>query len=202
MRNLQKINLFILTIFLFAFIDCKEITVPKPKGYFRIDFPEKSYITFHQEPSKSAEFPFTFEYPTYGNLSFQPENSKDPGWFDIEFPSFKAKIYFTYRDIKDNFEGLMEQNYKMNVKNHISKADAINEKFFNDTENKVFGVLYDLKGNTATAVQFYLTDSIKHYLRGSLYFSAEPNADSLFPVIEFFRDDIIHLIESLKWKDK
>jgi gliding motility-associated lipoprotein GldD len=94
----------------------------------------------------------------------------------------------------------MEQTYKMNVKNHITKADAINEQVFNNQENKVYGILYDLKGNTASAVQFYVTDSIKHYLRGSLYFTAEPNADSLAPVINFFRDDIIHLIETLKWK--
>jgi gliding motility-associated lipoprotein GldD len=88
----------------------------------------------------------------------------------------------------------------MNVKNHITKAEAINEQEFNDKGNKVYGVLYDLKGNTASAVQFYVTDSVTHYLRGSLYFSAEPDADSLAPVITFFREDIIHLIETLKWK--
>jgi len=95
----------------------------------------------------------------------------------------------------------MEQTYKMNVKNHINKADAINEQIFSDAENSVYGILYDLKGNTASAVQFYATDSIKHYLRGSLYFSAEPNADSLAPVIDFFREDILHLIETLRWKN-
>jgi gliding motility-associated lipoprotein GldD len=88
----------------------------------------------------------------------------------------------------------------MNVKNHISKADAISEKYFIDEENKVYGILYDLKGNTATAVQFYMTDSTKHFLRGSLYFSSEPDADSLEPVIGYFREDIIHLIETLRWK--
>jgi gliding motility-associated lipoprotein GldD len=90
----------------------------------------------------------------------------------------------------------------MNVKNHITKADAINEQLINDSEKRIFGIFYDLKGNTASAVQFYVTDSTKHYLRGSLYFEAEPNADSLAPVIEFFREDVIHLIETLKWKEK
>jgi gliding motility-associated lipoprotein GldD len=95
----------------------------------------------------------------------------------------------------------MEQTYTMNVKNHITKADAISEQHFNNEENKVYGILYDLKGNTASAIQFYVTDSVRHYLRGSLYFSAEPNADSLAPVIAFFREDIIHIIETLKWKN-
>lgn len=145
--------------------------------------------------------PFTFEYPSYGKLSFSADNKEDPGWFDIEFPRYKARIYLTYKHINNNFDGLMEQTYKMNVKNHISKADAIDEKVFNNQEEKVYGILYDLKGNTASAVQFYVTDSIKHYLRGSLYFSAEPDADSLAPVIGFFREDIIHMIETVKWKE-
>ena len=111
-----------------------------------------------------------------------------------------GKKYY-YKDINNNFDGLMDQSYKMNVKNHISKADAIKEQVISNQENKVFGILYDLKGNTASAVQFYVTDSVKHYLRGSLYFAAEPDADSLEPVINFFRGDIVHLIETLKWKN-
>ena len=81
------------------------------------------------------------------------------------------------------------------------KQMLLMNRLSDNTENRVYGILYDLKGNTATAVQFYVTDSVNHYLRGSLYFSAEPNADSLAPVISFFRDDIIHLIETLKWKE-
>ncbi len=95
----------------------------------------------------------------------------------------------------------MEQTYRMNLKNHITKADAINEQMIIDPERKVYGILYDLKGSTATAVQFFVTDSTKHFFRGSLYFFAEPNPDSLAPVNEFFREDIIHIIETLKWKD-
>lgn len=148
-----------------------------------------------------ASIPFSFEYPTYGHLSFESENPKEPepGWFDIEFPAYKARIYLTYKDVKNDLADLMEQTYKMNVKNHITKADAISELPFINPENKVYGILYDLKGNTATSVQFYVTDSTSHFLRGSLYFSAEPDADSLAPVIEFFREDIIHLIETLRW---
>jgi gliding motility-associated lipoprotein GldD len=175
------------------------VPVPKPKGFFRIDLPEKQYILFKDKPEMVGEMPFSFEYPSYGHLSFQSENENEPGWFNIEFPAYRAKIYFTYKDVKNDFATLMEQTYKMNVKNHITKADAINEQPFINQENKIFGILYDLKGNTASSVQFYVTDSVSHYLRGSLYFSAEPDADSLSPVIEFFREDIIHLIETLRW---
>lgn len=186
-----------LIILLAVLYGCRHVTVPKPKGYFRIDLPEKEYIDFND---KEKGLPFSFEYPVYGHLSFDHEYADEPGWFDIEFPAYKAKIYLTYKDINNDFASLMEQTYKMNVKNHIAKADAINEQAFNNAKDNVYGVLYDLKGNTASAVQFYATDSIKHYLRGSLYFDAEPDADSLAPVIDFFREDIIHLIETLKWK--
>lgn len=199
MLKLRKISLLILLISLCASYSCREVPVPKPKGFFRIDLPEKQYILFNDEPEMMVKMPFSFEYPAYGHLSFQSENENEPGWFNIEFPAYKAKIYFTYKDVKNDFATLMEQTYKMNVKNHITKADAINEQPFINQENKIFGILYDLKGNTASSVQFYVTDSVSHYLRGSLYFSAEPDADSLSPVIEFFREDIIHLIETLRW---
>jgi gliding motility-associated lipoprotein GldD len=200
MTKIKRINLIIFFLTIYCTSGCREVAVPKPKGYFRIDLPAKSYFRYNENQSENQSLPFSFEYPAYGKLSVNKEENEDPGWFNIEFPVYKAKIYLTYKKVGNDFAGLMEQTYKMNVKNHISKADAINEVKYVNQENRVYGVLYDLKGNTASAVQFYITDSVKHYLRGSLYFSAEPDADSLAPVINFFREDIIHLIETLKWE--
>lgn len=179
---------------------CRNTVVPRPKGHFRIDLPEKSYVVLDDD-SLNRDFPFSFEYPAYGKLTFRNENPEEVGWFNIEFPEYRARIYLTYKDVNNDFAGLMEQTYRMNVKNHISRADAINEQAFVNEKEKVYAILYDLKGNTATAVQFYATDSTRHYLRGSLYFAAEPDADSLAPVIDFFRNDIIHIITTLKWKN-
>jgi gliding motility-associated lipoprotein GldD len=182
-------------------LSCSEVPVPKPKGYFRIDLPAKEYALFNHT-GLYADIPLIFEYPVYGILSDNADNMSESGWFNIDFPRFSARIYLTYKEVGGDLAGLIEQTYTMNVKNHIIKADAINELVIKNEENRVFGILYDLKGNTASAVQFYVTDSTDHYLRGSLYFESEPNADSLAPVIEFFRDDIIHLIETLKWTEK
>jgi gliding motility-associated lipoprotein GldD len=192
-------------ILLFLFIiapsvGCREVAVPKPRGHFRIDLPERQYVQFDEKTVNNPNIPLSFEYPVYGHLTFQEEKGIHPGWFNIEFPKYKAKIYLTYKDVNDDIDSLLAQSYDLNVKYHVSKADAINEQVLNNSENKVYGILYDLKGNTASAVEFYVTDSIKHYLRGSLYFASEPNADSLAPVIDFFREDIMHLIETLKWK--
>jgi gliding motility-associated lipoprotein GldD len=188
-------------LFILCCGSCRDVTVPRPKGYFRIDLPKREYRVFDNIKVNHPDLPISFEYPVYGTITYEEDHMKEPGWMNIEFPAYRAKIYLTYKRINNNFDGLMEQTYRMNVKNHISKADAIKEQEFNNRADKVYGILYDLKGNTASAVQFYVTDSLKNYLRGSLYFAAEPDADSLEPVIKFFRGDIVHLIETLKWKN-
>jgi len=193
-------KVLIMLILISTSCGCREVAVPKPRGHFRIDLPERKYIQFNEQPLKNPIIPLSFEYPAYGNLTFQNEKGSDQGWFNIEFPAYKAKIYLTYKDVKNDLDSLLDQSYQLNVKYHVSKADAIKEQVYSNSENKVYGILYDLKGNTASAVEFYVTDSLSHYLRGSLYFASEPNADSLAPVIDFFREDIIHLIETLKWK--
>ena len=201
MKILKNSLYLLIPVFLFFPAGCRKGSVPKPVGYFRIDLPKREYVVFDNSVEKKPDLPFSFEYPAYGRLTYGEENKNETGWLNIQFPLFKAQIYLTYKNINNNFDGLMDQTYKMNVKNHIAKADAIKEQVISDQGNKVFGILYDLKGNTASAVQFYVTDSLKHYLRGSLYFAAEPDADSLKPVIDFFRGDIVHLIETLKWQN-
>jgi gliding motility-associated lipoprotein GldD len=201
MKKISSLSIFLLVAILLILYSCREIAVPKPKGYFRIDFPKKNYIPLN-ESDLLSHLPLIFEYPSYGKISQGAYKNAESGFFNIEFPAFKAIIYLTYKDVKGDLPSLIEQTYTMNVKNHVIKADAIDEQIINNKDSKVYGILYDLKGNTATAVQFYVTDSIKHYLRGSLYFESEPNADSLAPVIDFFREDIIHLIETLEWEKK
>lgn len=201
MTNPEKYYLAIAVTFIILTSGCRDIPVPKPEGYFRIDLPEHSYTVMNDSIAKSNNLPLSFEYPEYGKLSFEQDVYSGPGWFNISFPAYKAKIYLTYIKINNDLEQLMEQTYKMNVKNHIIKADAIDERIINNPQENIYGIFYDLKGNTATAVQFFVTDSVKHYLRGSLYFASEPNSDSLAPVIGFFREDIIHLVETLRWND-
>lgn len=197
----SRTALLLILTFLAGFAGCRKAAVPKPRGYFRIDLPGKEYVTFNNQ-AEFANLPLTFEYPRYGVVSDKIGDVADQGWFNIDFPRYKASLHLTYKDIHGDLEELVEQTYTMNVKNHITKADAINEQVITDPEKRIFGIFYDLRGNTATAVQFYVTDSTDHYLRGSLYFDSEPNADSLNPVIDFFREDVVHLIETLEWKKK
>ncbi|MDP4963484.1 MAG: gliding motility lipoprotein GldD, partial [Salibacteraceae bacterium] len=79
------------------------------------------------------------------------------------------------------------------------KATKIDEVLIENDAERVYGIVYDFKGETASDLQFFLTDSTNHFLRGSLYFNVYPNKDSLAPVIDYVKTDINHMLESFKW---
>jgi gliding motility-associated lipoprotein GldD len=171
---------------------CHPSTTPKPRAYFRIDFPEKEYRTF------SGDCPFSFEYPVYGEIMVPDVMDAEPCWYNIDFQPFKGKIYLTYKPVDNNLSVYLEDIRTLAYK-HIIKADDIIDRPFYYPERHVYGILYDIRGNTASSLSFFATDSVRNFLSGSLYFSVQPNIDSLSPVISFFREDIMHLIETLTW---
>lgn len=180
-------------IIISLFMGCDGEYFPKPRGYYRIDFPQHEYQRY------DSVCPYSFDYPIYSVVVDDTSADAEPCWFNIEFNKMNAKIYMSYKTGKDNINGYIEDSYNM-VYKHTIKADAINERVFADSIKKVYGVLYEIKGNAASSLQFFVTDSIQHFLRGALYFNSVPNKDSLKPVIEFIKPDIIRLIESVEWK--
>ncbi|MFW6043494.1 MAG: gliding motility lipoprotein GldD [Marinilabiliaceae bacterium] len=184
---------FLPFILLFAYA-CSNSNPPKPRGYFRITFPEKEYSQI------DTTLPYQFERPEYAHLEPDKEAEGQPYWGNLVFPRFEAKVHLSYKEIEDNLYQLYEDNRELAFK-HTVKADAIKERMFESQENNVYGILYEIQGNTASPVQFYVTDSTKHFIRGSLYFNTVPNKDSIAPVLDFIREDIVHMMETLKWKD-
>src|SRR5581483_8344905 len=143
-----------LILFVLA-VACNSTFTPKQKGYFKIDFPKHAYQVFDQ-----PGYPYTFEY--------KPEN---PYWINIDFPRFNGKIYISYKDIgKNDLTKLVNDAYNLTYK-HSSKATEILDSPMH-TPNGVSGVFFTVGGNAATAKQFFVTDSTKHFLRGALYFDA------------------------------
>lgn len=174
---------------------CDSPSVPKPRGYFRIDFPEKEYRVF------DSIYPFSFKYPVYGKVNPENNRGQEGSWINVDFPRYKARIHLSYKDVSGNLNLMMEDARSLAYK-HTVKADAIDERIFANPQKKVYGILYDIKGNSASSIQFYLTDSVKHYIRGALYFRVEPNKDSLAPAVDFFTKDVVALIESFEWKQR
>jgi gliding motility-associated lipoprotein GldD len=105
----------------------------------------------------------------------------------------------SYKPIAGNLRELSEETRGL-VYKHSIKADNIIETAFQNNERRVYGILYDLKGNTASNLQFVITDSNRHFIRGALYFDNVPNKDSIAPVAEYIRRDMIRFMESFSWK--
>ena len=183
----------LIVVGLFFLNACKRNYTPKPRGYFRIDLPQKQYSKF------DTTFPYKFDYPSYTNIKKDRSKVSEKYWINIEFPELNGTIHISYKDVNNNISQIMEDTRDLAYK-HTIKADAINEKIFMKPEKDVYGILYEIEGNAASSVQFFLTDSTDHYLRGALYFNTQPNKDSLAPVINFVKKDIIRLIESFEWK--
>jgi gliding motility-associated lipoprotein GldD len=194
--NKNKAFLFPLFLFLIA---CNSDYPYRPRGYFRLDLPQRSYQRFER-----AGFPYTFEYPAYAQIVqdtlFFEQKTENPYWINVDFPQFGGRIHLSYKEVgRNNFDSLVNDAFTLSYKQHTYKASAIEPEPFT-TPNGSGGVYFNLKGNTATSNQFLITDSTTHFLRGALYFSATPNEDSLRPVNDFLRKDVEHLINTLEWR--
>ncbi|MDR1416520.1 MAG: gliding motility lipoprotein GldD [Prevotellaceae bacterium] len=170
-------------------------STPKPRGYYRIALPEKHAYA----PLSLKGYPYTFDVSAYATATPNTSRGSEPYWLDVTYADYNATIYLSYKNAKNSLDKLVEDAHTL-VYRHTIKADAITEQRFEGSDGKTFGYLYEIGGNAATNVQFYVTDSVKNFLRGSLYFNTPPNQDSLSPIIEFITEDIRRLFETIEWK--
>ena len=181
MRNL------LLIFFLLIFFGCKEDVLPKPKAYLSLTYPEKSYKTL------KIKRPYTFKI-----LKNTITINEKKNWLTIKYPKLKASIDITYRPVKNNIKELLTEAEKLVFK-HTSKAEQIIPQDFINKEKRVYGSIYEITGNAASHLQFHITDSTKNFIKGSLYFYAKPNYDSILPAVNYIKEDILHLVETLEW---
>ena len=173
---------------------CRKEQTPKPRGYYRIAFPNKEYRLLNEPLS------YDFRIPVYATVTPDLLNPDQKEWITVEIPGNHAQIHISYKKVDHNLSRLIEESRSL-VYKHSQKASSIEEQVFVHPAKKIYGMLYTLKGNAASPMQFYLTDSVSHFLRGALYIKEVPNYDSLRPVIKFLSEDVIQMIESTEWKD-
>lgn len=187
---MRKLSLIFVIVTLVA---CQDDYTPKPMGYFRIGIPEKSYSTLEDN---SCNYSFDLN-----NAAVFKEVANKNCWADVVYPNLKATVQLTYYSLKEkDLEGLLKEGQRM-AYSHTSVADGMQERFYDNPEKRVFGLVYRMKGHVATSTQFYLTDSTDNFLRGVLYFYSSPNPDSLRDVNDFMQEEIIQMVESLEWKN-
>lgn len=182
----KNFHFLALGIFLFS---CSGEVSPKPYGELRLEYPEAKYLDF-QTPCG-----YGFQYSDFARVEKSP---KGECWYYVNYPKMKAKIFLTYFPIKNDLNLHIKEAERM-VYEHTVKASAIETKAFEYAEKKVFGNFYELKGQTASNIQFYATDSTRHFVTANLYFSTRPRPDSLAPAIDYIKKDVIRMLDTFSW---
>ncbi len=190
------LRILLILIMAVVFAGCRQDYSPKPRGHFRIELPEKHYVLF------DSVFPYSFYYPRYATMIPDLRPTSEPYWADLSFPLFKGTIHLSYKPVSgEESLDMYFNDARVFVNKHIPKATAIREEVVALDHNRVYGLIYEIRGKEAASpLQFYVTDSVRHFLRGALYFEVTPNNDSLAPVIRFLEEDIRHLLHTLNWK--
>lgn len=187
MRNTVK-RIIEGVVLLFLFAACSEPPVPKPKAMLRLEYTPQEYS------GTSLPCPFQFEMNTRATLQSEADCS-----FVMQYPEMNANIFFTYKEVDNDLDKLLRDAQKLTYE-HVVKADNITEQPFVNEKERVFGMFYNIEGNAASQTQFYLTDSIRHFVTGSLYFEARPNYDSVLPAAHYLGKDIRTIMETLRWE--
>lgn len=196
MKLLQKVKTYSLLVgILLSITGCQDYS-PKPKAYPRVIYPEKEYKTV------SLDCPIEISIPTYSEL-IPYESGDNNCWYNLLYKPFDATLHLSYVSINGtkDLDSLAEDAYKMVFKPHLQRAEEIIEREVSDTSKGLFGMIYDLEGKTATPFNFYVTDGKQHFIRGSFYFNQKTKRDSVLPVYDFLNEDIMHSIESFRFKD-
>lgn len=179
----------VLGVVALAMGSCTGDAVPKPEGKLRLDYPMAKYQLTETDCA----------YGFYSNTLAELKPEGDCS-YALDYPQMKATLYLTYKAVQaDNLKSLLRDAQKLTY-NHVIKADAIIEQPFINPDRKVYGMFYGVGGNAATNSQFYVTDSTRHFISGSLYFYAKPNYDSIMPAVEYIKNDMQILMETLYWK--
>ena len=186
-----RILLFVIASLLM--MSCGGEVIPKPKGMLRLSYPEPIY--------KEVELPcpYTFEKNEFSELRKARRNKNC--WYDLDYKKLRATLYISYFPVGNNLDSLLRDAQNL-TQEHFIKADGITQEPYIDAENKVYGMFYEVTGDAASQSQFYLTDSVQHFVVGSIYFRAKPNYDSILPAADYLRNDMKHLIESLRWDEE
>ena len=190
MKNLALLFILICSI---LFSGCDEASIPRQRGFLRIELPEHTYKTF--DP---AGCPFSFEISGLAEAVPDTNRLSEKCWWYINYPQQNGKIYISYKPVNNDFNKFAEDSRTL-VYKHTQRANSINENLISNNNNG-YGILYDIGGDAASSLQFFMTDSNKHFLRGALYFNSSPNSDSLAPLIQYIHEDVEHMLATLKWK--
>ena len=172
-----------------------ELMIPKPPTYLRSEFPAHTYSPI------PAGNPYSFELADAYICKPVLFKGTVTNHQEILLGKLNGVLYINYYPLPNRDSLIRYINLSNDkVDEHQVKAEKINDFTISHPKNNVYGTFFELTGNVATNFQFYLTDSTSHFLRGELLMNCAPNYDSLRPSLDYIKQDLYHLFETMEWK--
>lgn len=197
--QLSIVNCQLSILLLLACVSCSNNYTPRPYGYYRITVPDTAYTDFSFPITGESRGAYPYSFFVSQNAVVLPVKKEgEPFWINLYYPALNATIHCSYKPVRNNLRELTNDALEFVYRN-ASYATSIPEREYTHPEANVYGVLFDLEGNTASSCQFFITDSTRHFFRASVYCNCPPNADSLAPVYNYLRADIIKMVETFQW---
>lgn len=185
-------HFFIYPLLLIFVTSCGDETIPKPRAFLALEYPEASYSEFQ------PDCPYGFEKNDLSSVSRAKGNT--PCWFNLDYNLLNATVFITYQRVNGNIDSLLMDAQRLPLQ-HTIKADFIEGDIYTNPSHKTYGMFYEVDGDAASQAQFYITDSVRHFMTGSLYFNKKPNFDSIMPAAAYLKKDMKHLMETLQWQE-
>ena len=180
--------------FMVIFLSCTTNYTPKPKGLLRIEPPVAQYVIFDEE-----KLPYSFSFSRQAIIEL-PQAESNMYLINIDYPDLNAKIYCSYIAVTPQSLNHYTEDCRKLAGRVARNTNAITEKYYENADNDVYGTLFIINGESASPVQFMLTDSTRHFFRGALYYKDKTDADSIAPITDYIENDITELIQTFYWK--
>ncbi|MDC3077299.1 hypothetical protein OA327_01125 [Flavobacteriales bacterium] len=163
------------------------INLPKQKAYFAPEFEIPTYKKI------SLDCNYSFNINSQSSIN----NIKNCN-YEIYYKNLNAKIFINQIVLSNSIERVVNTfNQKINENSRLS--DQIIQSDYINVDKKIYSKLYSFVGNSPSNIQFYVTNQTDKFLTGSLFFETKPNYDSLFPYIDYIRNDIKKMVDSFRW---
>ena len=186
-------------LFIIFINSCETVELPKPHAYLRLDYPEPNYADMSFENTN-----VNFKINNINTSVFEVNLDDDNDLVllkNIIYPSMKAEISLEYYKINEK----NKLSYKLNSLNdftsiHLKKSSSpAKVQEFIDDQKRVYASIINIQGDVTSPYQFYATDSTDNLIIGVLNLKANTKYDSVMPSLNYLKNDIYHLIESINW---
>ena len=186
-------NIICSLYFLFTFFSCENnSSLPKQDAYLRIEFNEPNYLIHKSQNSK-----INFLY----NTSSSSLESISARTINLDYKKLGMSLDLSFDKLNDETELTNYlRDFNLLLDAHTKRSNGFLIKEFENRNYSTYGKLYEFRGDVASPIQFFLTDSINNFIHGSLNMTFKSKYDSIYPSVQYIKNDILVFFESINLK--